>query len=482
MPGGAGKRGRKSASGPSSSRHRTSATAGGELFPAADNPPVARAQPATGTGGAEPPTVRPLADRLRPRELSELVGQDHLLGPEGPIGRMLAQRRLSSMILWGPPGCGKTTLARLLARAVDEPMIELSAVMSGVADLRRAFDAARQLRARGRQPILFIDEIHRFNRAQQDGLLHEVEDGTVTLIGATTENPSFALNPALVSRCHVLVLKRLDEAALATLLERAEAAIGHRLPLSPEARKRLVELADGDGRYLLNMVESLADLPPEPIVDVARLGELLQRRLPVYDRQYEQHYNLISALHKSVRASDPDAALYWLCRMLEAGEDPRYLARRLIRMAYEDIGLADPEAALHALAAAETYERLGSPEGELALAQVTLELALAPKSNAVYRAYGAATQAAREHGSLPPPLHILNAPTRLMRELGYGRGYVYDHDAPDRFSGQDCFPEGMARERYYQPTDEGRERELRARLERLEQLRRERGHERDSRR
>jgi putative ATPase len=418
--------------------------------------------------------ARPLADRLRPRSLEQLVGQDHLLAPEAPLGRMLAHRRLSSMILWGPPGCGKTTLARLLAKAVGEPMIELSAVMSGVADLRKAFESARKLRARGRRPILFIDEIHRFNRAQQDGLLHEVEDGTVTLIGATTENPSFALNPALVSRCHVLVLDRLDAAALATLLARAEEAIGRRLPLTEDARARLLELADGDGRYLLNMVESLADLPPEPPVDTARLAELLQRRLPVYDRQYEQHYNLISALHKSVRASDPDAALYWLCRMLAAGEDPRYLARRLIRMAWEDIGLADPDAALHAIAAAETYERLGSPEGELALAQVTVELALAPKSNAVYRAYGAAMRSAKEHGSLPPPMHILNAPTRLMRELGYGRGYVYDHDAPDRFSGQNCFPDGMPRERYYEPTDQGREKELRARLEELGRLRRER--------
>jgi len=418
--------------------------------------------------------ARPLPDRLRPRSLEQLVGQDHLLAPEAPLGRMLAHRRLSSMILWGPPGCGKTTLARLLAKAVGEPMIELSAVMSGVADLRKAFESARKLRARGRRPILFIDEIHRFNRAQQDGLLHEVEDGTVTLIGATTENPSFALNPALVSRCHVLVLNRLDAAALATLLARAEEAIGRRLPLTEDARARLLELADGDGRYLLNMVESLADLPPEPPVDTARLAELLQRRLPVYDRQYEQHYNLISALHKSVRASDPDAALYWLCRMLAAGEDPRYLARRLIRMAWEDIGLADPDAALHAIAAAETYERLGSPEGELALAQVTVELALAPKSNAVYRAYGAAMRSAKEHGSLPPPMHILNAPTRLMRELGYGRGYVYDHDAPDRFSGQNCFPDGMPRERYYEPTDQGREKELRARLEELGRLRRER--------
>lgn len=449
--------------------------AGPDLFgepPADAAPEPVEREPAGGRAAAG--EARPLADRLRPRSLSELVGQDHLLKPDAPIGRMLAHRRPSSMILWGPPGCGKTTLARLLAKEIGEPMLELSAVMSGVADLRRAFETARKLRARGRRPILFIDEIHRFNRVQQDGLLHEVEDGTVTLIGATTENPSFALVPALVSRCHVLVLNRLDERALAVLLERAEAALGRRLPLTEEARLRLPQLADGDGRALLNMVEALADLPPEPAVDPARLGELLQRRMPVYDRQYEQHFNLVSALHKSVRASDPDAALYWLCRMLDAGEDPRYLARRLIRMAYEDIGLADPDAALHAIAAAETYERLGSPEGELALAQVTVELALAPKSNAIHRAYGAAMQAAREHGSLPPPLHILNAPTRLMKRLGYGRGYVYDHDAPDRFSGQDCFPEAMGRARYYQPTEEGREKQLRARLERLERLREQR--------
>ena len=418
---------------------------------------------------------RPLADRLRPARLSDLVGQDHLLKDGAPLARMLARGRLASMILWGPPGSGKTTLARLLARETGEPMLELSAVMSGVADLRKAFQEARRLRARGRHPILFIDEIHRFNRAQQDGLLHEVEDGTVTLIGATTENPSFALNPALVSRCHVLILNRLSEEALTTLFERAEAAIGHRLPLTEEARRRLVELADGDGRYLLNMVESLADLPSDREIEVAELAALLQKRMPVYDRAYEAHFNLISALHKSVRGSDPDAALYWLCRMLDGGEDPRYLARRLIRIAYEDVGLADPDAALHALAAAETFERLGSPEGELALVQATIYLALAPKSNAAYLAHKAAMRAAREHGSLMPPPHILNAPTRLMKKLGYGEGYIYDHDAPDRFSGQDYFPEGMARERYYAPTGEGAEKRLKARLEALERLRRERG-------
>lgn len=418
---------------------------------------------------------RPLADRLRPRAMAEFVGQDQLLRPEAPLARMLQRRRLASLILWGPPGCGKTTLARLLAKEVGEPLQALSAVMAGVADLRKGFEEARRHRARGRRPILFIDEIHRFNRTQQDGLLHEVEDGTVTLIGATTENPSFALTPALVSRCHVLVLERLSTAALLTLLERAEAALGHPLPLDGPARERLVELADGDGRYLLNLVETIADLPPEPLLDPAALAELLQRRLPVYDKQQEAHYNLISALHKAVRGSDPDAALYWLCRMLEGGEDPRYLARRLVRMAVEDIGLADPQALLQARAAGATYEQLGTPEGELALAQATVYLALAPKSNAAYLAFKAAGRSAKEHGSLLPPLHIRNAPTGLMRKLDYGQGYVYDHDAPDGFSGQDYFPDGMERERYYRPTGEGFEAELRARLERLEDLRRKRG-------
>lgn len=418
---------------------------------------------------------RPLADRLRPRAMAEFVGQDQLLRPEAPLARMLQRRRLASLILWGPPGCGKTTLARLLAKEVGEPLQALSAVMAGVADLRKGFEEARRHRARGRRPILFIDEIHRFNRTQQDGLLHEVEDGTVTLIGATTENPSFALTPALVSRCHVLVLERLSTAALLTLLERAEAALGHPLPLDGPARERLVELADGDGRYLLNLVETIADLPPEPLLDPAALAELLQRRLPVYDKQQEAHYNLISALHKAVRGSDADAALYWLCRMLEGGEDPRYLARRLVRMAVEDIGLADPQALLQAHAAGATYEQLGTPEGELALAQATVYLALAPKSNAAYLAFKAAGRSAKEHGSLLPPLHIRNAPTGLMRKLGYGQGYVYDHDAPDGFSGQDYFPDGMERERYYRPTGEGFEAELRARLERLEGLRRKRG-------
>jgi putative ATPase len=423
---------------------------------------------------AREPGDRPLADRLRPKALADLVGQDQLLRPEAPLARMLQRRRLASLILWGPPGCGKTTLARLLAKEVGEPLLALSAVMAGVADLRKSFEEARKHRARGRRPILFIDEIHRFNRTQQDGLLHEVEDGTVTLIGATTENPSFALTPALVSRCHVLVLERLPETALLTLLERAETVLGHALPLDAAARARLAELADGDGRYLLNLVETIADLPPEPVLDPTALADLLQRRLPVYDKAQEAHYNLISALHKSIRGSDPDAALYWLARMLQAGEDPRYLARRLVRMAIEDIGLADPQALVLARAAAETFEQLGSPEGELALAQVAIYLALAPKSNAGYVAFKAALRSAREHGSLPPPLHIRNAPTGLMKQLGYGQGYAYDHDAPDRFSGQDYFPDAMARERYYTATEEGFEAELKARGERLAALRAER--------
>ena len=440
-----------------------------DLFAALDSEP----QPAAGRSDAD----RPLADRLRPQALADLVGQAQLLRPEAPLARMLERRRLASLILWGPPGCGKTTLARLLAKALGEPLIALSAVLAGVADLRKSFDEAKKLRARGRRPILFIDEIHRFNRAQQDGLLHEVEDGTVTLIGATTENPSFALNAALISRCHVLVLERLDEAALLALLARAETALGHALPLDGAARARLAELADGDGRYLLNLAETLADLPAEPALDPAALADVLQRRLPVYDKTQEAHYNLISALHKAVRGSDPDAALYWLVRMLQGGEDPRYLARRLVRMAIEDIGLADPTALVQTRAAAETFEQLGSPEGELALAQATLYLALAPKSNAGYLAYGAARRSATEHGSLPPPLHIRNAPTRLMKQLGYGQDYAYDHDAPDRFSGQDYFPDGMARERYYAPTEEGFEAELRARVARLDGLRRQRREE-----
>src|SRR3954469_22067209 len=422
---------------------------------------------------APPPAGRdrPLADALRPRELGDLVGQEHLLAPEAPLARMLARGRLASLILWGPPGCGKTTLARMLAGRLGEPLLALSAVMAGVADLRKSFEEARRLRARGRRPILFIDEIHRFNRTQQDGLLHEVEDGTVTLIGATTENPSFALTPALISRSHVLVLERLANEALLTLLERAEAALGHALPLDAAAKARLAELADGDGRFLLNLVETLADLPPEPVLHLEALAEHLQRRLPLYDKGQESHHNLISALHKSVRGSDPDASLYWLTRMLQGGEDPRYLARRLVRMAVEDIGLADPQALILTRAAAQTFEQLGSPEGELALVEATLYLALAPKSNAAYLAYGAAQRSARKHGSLPPPLHIRNAPTGLMKQLGYGQGYAYDHDAPERFSGQDYFPDGMERQRYYEPTGEGFEGELGERAARFDRLR-----------
>ena len=416
----------------------------------------------------------PLAERLRPAQLEELVGQDHLLGADTPLGRMLSRGAISSIILWGPPGTGKTTLAKLLARAVGLPLAQLSAVMSGVADLRKVYEEAKKRRHTGQPTLLFIDEIHRFNRAQQDGLLAQVEDGTVILIGATTENPSFALNSALLSRTQVLVLNRLDGQALLALIERAETAIGHKLPLTDEARGRLTELADGDGRYLLNMVESLADLPTEPTLNAAALAETLQRRMPLYDKQQEAHYNLISALHKSVRGSDPDAALYWFARMIDGGEDPRYLARRIVRMASEDIGAADPSALPLTLAAAEAYERLGTPEGELALAQAVVHLAMAPKSNAVYNAFKRSMAAAKESGSLLPPAHILNAPTKLMKDLGYGQGYDYDHDAPDRFSGQNYFPDGMERQRFYLPTEEGVEAELKARLERLTKLRRQR--------
>ncbi len=385
---------------------------------------------------------------------------------------MLDEGRLASMILWGPPGSGKTTIARLLADSVELEFEPLSAVFSGVADLRKVFDRARARRTAGRGTLLFVDEIHRFNRAQQDGFLPYVENGTVVLVGATTENPSFELNPPLLSRCQVFVLERLDDAALEKLLLRAEAHEGRKLPLNDGARAALRAMADGDGRYLLNLAEELFHLETEKPLDPDGLASVVQRRAPLYDKDREGHYNLISALHKSLRGSDVDAALYWLARMLTGGEDPRYIARRLLRFAYEDIGLADPEAAIQALAAWETYERLGSPEGELALAHAVIYLATAPKSNAAYRAFGRSLKTARETGSLMPPKHILNAPTALMAKLGYGAGYEYDHDAPGGFSGQEHFPEEMGRRRLYEPVDRGFEREIRKRLARWEDMRR----------
>ena len=419
---------------------------------------------------------RPLADRLRPKSIADIVGQDHLLRSDGPIGRMVASGRLSSMVLWGPPGCGKTTLARLLAEHTKLHFEPLSAVFTGVADLRRVFDAAKSRRLAGQGTLLFIDEIHRFNRAQQDGFLPYVEDGTVVLVGATTENPSLELNGALLSRVQVFVLNRLDDAALEKLLQRAERSEGKTMPLDPEARQALRAMADGDGRYLLNMAEELFALPEgsRGALDVKALAAAVQKRAPLYDKAQEGHYNLISALHKSLRGSDTDAGLYWLARMLAGGEDPLYIARRLVRFAVEDIGLADPQALVQALAAWDTYERLGSPEGELALAQLVIYLGTAPKSNAAYTALSAANAAARETGSLMPPKHILNAPTRLMKDLGYGKGYEYDHDAAEGFSGQNYFPDGMARRRFYQPVDRGFEREIRKRLDYWDKLRQQR--------
>ncbi|HQT80335.1 MAG TPA: replication-associated recombination protein A [Rhodopila sp.] len=423
----------------------------------------------------EPAINRPLADRLRPATLADVVGQDHLLGPDGAIARMLQRGSLASLILWGPPGVGKTTIARLLAAQAKLAFVQLSAVFSGVADLKRAFDDATKRRRGGQGTLLFVDEIHRFNRAQQDGFLPVVENGTVTLIGATTENPSFALNGALLSRCQVMVLRRLDDPALERLLARAEAEIARPLPLTEEARASLRAMADGDGRYLLNMVEQIAALPAGTAsLDTAALSELLSRRAALYDKDREEHYNLISALHKSLRGSDPDAALYWFARMLNGGEDPRYIARRLIRFAAEDIGMADPNALPLALAGWETYERLGSPEGELAIAQVVVYLGSAPKSNAVYTAYNAARAAAKATGSLMPPAHILNAPTKLMKQLGYGAGYEYDHGAEEAFSGQNYFPDGMDRVDFYQPRDRGFEREIARRLDHWARLRAER--------
>ncbi len=429
-------------------------------------------------GDADPPVddaKRPLADRLRPRTIEEVVGQTHLLGPEGTLTRMLARGSLASLILWGPPGVGKTTIARLLADAAGLEFVQLSAVFSGVADLKRAFEEAGRRRRAGRLTLLFVDEIHRFNRAQQDGFLPVVENGTVTLVGATTENPSFALNGALLSRCQVLVLTRLDDAALELLLARAEVLLGRTLPLLPDARASLRAMSDGDGRYLLNMAEQIAALPEDaPKLAAGPLSELLARRAALYDKDREEHYNLISALHKSLRGSDPDAALYWLARMLAGGEDPRFIARRLVRFAVEDVGLADPNALPQALAAWEAYERLGSPEGELAIVQAAIYLGTAPKSNAATRAQGASMAAAKSTGSLMPPAHILNARTRLMKDLGYGRNYAYDHATEDAFSGQNYFPDGMDRARFYQPTDRGFEREIARRLEHWDRLRQER--------
>jgi putative ATPase len=426
-----------------------------------------RAQPGAGANA-------PLADRLRPQSLDEIVGQEHLTGPEGAIGRMVSAGKLSSMILWGPPGTGKTSIARLLADAVGLRFVPISAVFSGVADLKKIFAEAKTAARAGQRTLLFVDEIHRFNRAQQDGFLPYVEDGTVILVGATTENPSFELNAALLSRCQVLILRRLNEQALETLIGRAETEVGRPAPLTDDARAALIASADGDGRFLLNQVETLFDVDLDAPLDPAGMAALLHRRVPVYDKDREGHYNLISALHKSLRGSDPQAALYYLARMLVAGEEPLYLLRRLTRAAMEDIGLADPQALVQCLAAKDAYDFLGSPEGELAIVQACLYLATAPKSNAAYMAQKSAWRSAKETGSLMPPSHILNAPTRLMKDIGYGKGYAYDHDADEGFSGQDYWPQEMDAQTFYEPSDRGLEAKIRERIAFWNDLRRKR--------
>ncbi len=416
----------------------------------------------------EPP--RPLPDRLRPKELSHVVGQDHIVGKDAPIRKMADAERISSMILWGPPGTGKTTIARILSNHTDMHYEQISAIFSGVADLRKVFDSARIRQKNGRGTLLFVDEIHRFMKSQQDAFLPVVEDGTITLVGATTENPSFELNSALLSRCQVFVLKRLDDEALETLLKRAEENAGRNLPLTQEARDMLITMADGDGRYALTMVSQLLE-QAEGTLEPDEFMTLVQRRAPSYDKGADGHYNLLSAFHKSIRGSDPDAALYWMCRMLEGGEDPRTILRRMTCIAAEDISLADPQALQIAVAAWNAYERLGSPEGELALAEATVYLASAPKSNATYIALKAARQAAKNTGSLMPPMHILNAPTKLMKDAGYSEGYIYDHDTPEAFSGQDYFPEEMGQKSFYKPPERGFEREIRKRLDYWDKLR-----------